>query len=108
MTQTTQWLERITSDSHRTISERLNVSHTTISRAANSPNPQPHLVRDIARIYGADPLQALHDARFFTESELTQYRTVSPLERTSSKELLQELLRREHGVREKPSNDCVF
>lgn len=90
------WLHRITTESCRQIAMHLSVSHTTISRAASSPTPQPEIVRDIARHYGTDPLQALLDARFLTEQELAGYRTISPIERHSTKELLQELLRREH------------
>lgn len=90
-----RWLETITSESHRRIAIKLNTSQSTVSRAAQTDAPNPALVRDIARIYGADVITALYTTNFITSEELSTHRSITPLSQVTNTELLQELLRRE-------------
>lgn len=89
------WYERITTDSQRQVARLVGVSHTTLSRAVSSSTPPPTLVRDVARACGVDPLTALYYAGFLTADDVATRRGVTPLNLTPSRELLQELLRRE-------------
>lgn len=91
------WLNRITTDAHRTIAANIggSVSHTTIARAAASDTPPAHLVVDIARAYGINPVQALQWAGLLTPEEAQPYLPASSLRAVPSLVLLQELAHRE-------------
>jgi len=91
------WLNRITTDAHRTIAANIggSVPHPTISRAATSDTPPAHLVVNIARAYGSNPVQALQWAGILTPEEAQPYLPASSLRAVPSLVLLQELTHRE-------------
>lgn len=91
------WLHRITTESHRNIATAIggSVSHTTIARAATSDTPPAHLVVAIARAYGTDPVQALQWAGILTPEETQRYSAAPSLRTVPSLVMLQELARRE-------------
>lgn len=91
------WLLAITTDSRHTVAARLGISHTTLNRQLNTPDKTTaDLIISTARAYNADPIRALHLAGKLTDTDLAPYRnTTNSLATTTSKVLLQELLRRE-------------
>lgn len=104
MDNTMNWYERTTNESQRRIASLINVSHTTLSRASLSPSPSPVIVRDVARACGVDPLAALYHAGFLTADEIATRRGSTALTKASTRELLQELLRREVNSHDQTPN----
>lgn len=93
--ETTPWIQRISSDSARTIAKNTGLSHTTISRTADNPTPPPAVVVAVARAYGYNPVTALAETGLLTHDEAQAFDGRQALNMVSSRALLQELLRRE-------------
>lgn len=90
-----EWLSRVTNGaSHRAIARELEVQNGALSRWIRTDTIPPRTVIEIARIYNADPIEALCVTGFLDEGEVIRHQTVALLRDASDLDIVEELHRR--------------
>lgn len=91
-----EWKVRITRDaSDRAIAAQLGISGTTLANRLSAEPPHAPTVVDMARAFGALPVDGLVAAGILTEDEARAGGVADGLRAASTRELAEEIVRRE-------------